>query len=66
MLVKLVYASGMGNLEITDKQLKKYTDQAYWLGIGLGLLFGFIAGFAIGYANVGQTIIIPLTEGVKI
>jgi hypothetical protein len=30
--------------EIIEKHMKSATDQAYWLGITLGLIGGFIAG----------------------
>ncbi len=40
----IVYALGMTPQQIIEKHLKAATDRAFWLGIIMGLVVGFIAG----------------------
>lgn len=48
-------------------ELKKTSGKAYWIGIAIGLVMGFIAGVAIGYSmGSPQTIVIPLEPGVEV
>ena len=56
--------TGMDKQQIIEKHLRKATNQAYWVGTALGLVFGIILGLAIGY-NLGSddVIVIPLQQG---
>tara|TARA_R110001592_G_scaffold337300_1_gene623628 strand:+ start:244805 stop:244990 length:186 start_codon:yes stop_codon:yes gene_type:complete len=55
------------NQQIISKGLRDVSRQTFWLGAAVGLLFGLIAGAAIGY-NLGspQTIVIPFEPGVEV
>jgi hypothetical protein len=57
----------MSRQEIIEKHMRQVSSRAYWLGVIAGLVFGFIAGGVVGYAlSSDTTIVIPLTEGVKV
>jgi ABC-type nitrate/sulfonate/bicarbonate transport system permease component len=56
----------MNNEQYIKTEMRKVSRQSFWLGAILGLLGGLALGFAIGYSQVGQTVVIPLTEGLKV
>jgi len=57
----------MTQQQIIEKHLRQATNHAYWVGAGLGLVFGIILGLAIGY-NLGsdQVTVISLQQGQEI
>jgi len=59
--------TAMGKQQIIEKHLRQATNQAYWIGAALGLVFGIILGLAIDY-NLGsdEVTIITMDQGQKI
>ncbi|GAB5449934.1 MAG: hypothetical protein Hals2KO_02620 [Halioglobus sp.] len=51
--------------ELLKKQLVRTSRQSFWLGVVCGVVLGALIGFAVGYSQKGQTVVIPLTEGVR-
>ena len=48
-----------------EKRIKRMATRDLVFGALVGLLPGFSFGFAVGYSQVGTTVVIPLTEGIK-
>ena len=53
----------MDKQQFIAKHLKQATNQAYWLGAAIGLVFGAAIGYSLGSP---QTAIIPLERGVEV
>ncbi len=62
----MIYPCNMDQQQVIEKHLKAGTARAYWIGAALGLLFGIIAGLAIGYSlGSDHVLVIPLDQGIE-
>gem|GEM_PF-7032080 len=63
----MVYPYPMDKHDATTKRLLKETERSYWLGVAVGVVVGIIIGILIGL-DFGSTttLVIPLSEGVKV
>lgn len=55
----------MGRVEEIEKRIRQKLIRALWVGVAFGLLLGFAFGFFVGYGQVGTTVVIPLSEGIR-
>lgn len=47
--------------------MRKVSRHSYWLGLAVGVLIGAAVGFAMGYySQVGNTVVVPLMQGVSV
>jgi hypothetical protein len=57
----------MNKQDIIKKHMSQVYGQGFWFGAALGLVFWIILGMVIGYDLGGDTtIVIPLSEGIKV
>jgi ABC-type nitrate/sulfonate/bicarbonate transport system permease component len=56
----------MTNEIIIRDAMRKVSRQSYWFGLAVGILIGAVTGFAIGYSQVGQTVVVPLSRGIEV
>ncbi len=56
----------MNKQQIIKRHMHKVSRESFWLSVILGVLGGLLLGFAIGYSQTGQTVVRPLTRGVKV
>jgi len=54
----------MRSKEEIQKDIKRLASRSLWIGIVFGLLLGLALGFAIGYSQVGNTVVVPLSQGI--
>jgi hypothetical protein len=50
----------------TDKRVRRSAFHMIALSMALGFLIGFVVGAVVMYRSIDQTVVMPLTEGVKI
>ena len=49
-----------------DKRVRRSALRMIALSIGLGFMIGFAVGALVMYHSIDQTIVIPLTQGIKV
>ena len=49
-----------------DKQVRRSALKLVAIGVAMGLLIGFVVGLTVAHYSIERTVVISLSEGIKV